>query len=91
MNSFEEIPNNPFLPGYPIYPSNFVGRKNEVETIIRYLPRVIKQGIPEHFFITGRRGMGKTSFIQYVASIAEKDYNMILFILIMKDQILLRN
>ena len=77
MRSIEEIPNNPYLPGYPIYPSNFVGRDNDVETILRYLPRVIQQGIPEHFFITGKRGMGKTSFIQYVASIVEKDYNMI--------------
>ena len=77
MWSIEEIPNNPFLPGYPIYPSNFVGRSKDVETILRYLPRVIRQGIPEHFFITGKWGMGKTSFIQYVASIVEKDYNMI--------------
>lgn len=77
MRSIEEIPNNPFLPGYPIYPSNFVGRTADVKTILRYLPRVIQQGIPEHFFITGKRGMGKTSFIQYVASIVEKDYDMI--------------
>ena len=77
MRSIEEVPNNPFLPGYPIYPSNFVGRKEDVKTILRYLPRVINQGIPEHFFITGKRGMGKTSFIQYVASIVEKEYNMI--------------
>ena len=77
MKSIEEFPNNPFLPGYPIYPSNFVGRKNDVDKILRYLPRVIKQGLPEHFFITGKRGMGKTSFIQYVANIAEKEYDMI--------------
>ena len=77
MRSIEEVPNNPFLPGYPIYPSNFVGRKKDVETILRYLPRVIQQGIPEHFFVTGKRGMGKTSFVQYVANIAEKDYDFI--------------
>ena len=77
MRSIEEIPNNPFLPGYPIYPSNFVGRNQDVETMLRYLPRVIQQGIPEHFFITGKRGMGKTSFVQYVANMAEKEYGMI--------------
>jgi len=79
MRSIDEIPNNPFLPGYPIYPSNFVGRRKDVETVLRYLPRVIRQGIPEHFFITGKRGMGKTSFVQYSASIAEKEYDMIPF------------
>ena len=77
MRSIEEVPNNPFLPGYPVHPNDFVGRKDDVETILRYLPRVINQGIPEHFFIIGKRGMGKTSFIQYVASIVEKEYNMI--------------
>ena len=55
MRSIEEFPNNPFLPSYPIYPNNFVGRKDEIEIILRYLPRVINQGIPEHFFITGKR------------------------------------
>ena len=77
MKSIDEIPNNPFIPGFPTPPSNFIGRSGDVEMILRYLPRVISHGIPEHFFITGKRGMGKTSFIRYVASIAKKDYNMI--------------
>lgn len=58
MWSIEEIPNNPFLPGYPIYPSNFVGRSKDVETILRYLPRVIQQGMPEHFFYHRKMGNG---------------------------------
>ena len=77
MRSIEEVPNNPFLPGHPINSGNFVGRNKEVETILRYMPRVIQQGIPEHFFITGKWGMGKTSFVQYVANRAQKEYAMI--------------
>jgi len=76
MNNFEELPNNPFLPGHPISPDNFFGRKDDITKIIRYFPRVVSQGIPEHFFVTGKRGMGKTSFVRYVARIAEEDYNM---------------
>lgn len=34
-------------------------------------------GTPEHFFITGKRGMGKTSFVQYVSRIAEDNFQMI--------------
>ena len=65
------------MPWHPVYPDDFIGRIKEVEMILRYLPCVIKQGIPEHFFIIGKRGMGKTSFIQYVACIVKKEYNMI--------------
>ena len=76
MNDFEELPNNPFLPGHPISPDGFFGRKEDIAKIIRYFPRVVTRGIPEHFFITGKRGMGKTSFVKYVARVAEDEYNM---------------
>ena len=33
--------------------------------------------MPEHFFITGKRAMGKTSFIQYVSRVAEDNFQMI--------------
>lgn len=76
MNNLEEILNNPFLPGHPVSSDSFIGRKEDVNKIIRYLPRVINKGLPEHFFITGNRGMGKTSFVKYVAQIAKNDYGM---------------
>ena len=77
MNDFEELPNNPFLPGHPISADSFFGRKEDIDKITRYFPHVISQGIPEHFFITGKRGMGKTSFVKYMAKIAEDEYNML--------------
>ncbi len=33
--------------------------------------------MPKHFFITGKKGMGKTSFVRYVARQAEDNYQMI--------------
>jgi len=75
--TLDEFPDTPFEPGRPVLPSNFKGRRKECMKIIRYLPGVIRNGTPEHFFITGKRGMGKTSFIQYVSRIAEYNFQMI--------------
>ena len=68
MRGLEKVHNNQL---------NSIHPDKDADRILRYLPRVINQGIPEHFFITGKRGMTKTSFIQYVASIAKKEFNMI--------------
>ena len=76
MNNLEDIPNNPFTPHHPVTSDNFIGRQEDVIKILRYLPRVLNQGLPEHFFVTGNRGMGKTSFVRYVSEIAEDEYNM---------------
>ena len=73
----DDFPDTPFEPGRPVSPSNFKGRRNDCIKIIRYLSGVIRNGLPEHFFITGKRGMGKTSFVQYVSSIAEDNFQMI--------------
>lgn len=75
--TLNDFPDTPFEPGRPVSPSNFKGRRNDCIKIIRYLQGVIKYGTPEHFFITGKRGMGKTSFIQYVSRIAEDNFQMI--------------
>ena len=76
MNLWEDYPNNPFLPGHPVSQDYFIGRKDEVNKLVRYLPRVIEKGLPEHFFIVGKRGMGKTSFINYISNIANEKYDM---------------
>ncbi|MBQ6345398.1 MAG: ATP-binding protein [Methanobrevibacter sp.] len=75
--TIDDFPDTPFEPGRPVSPSNFKGRRNDCIKIIRYIPGVIKKGMPEHFFITGKRGMGKTSFIKYVSRIAEDNFQMI--------------
>ncbi|MBR6024925.1 MAG: orc1/cdc6 family replication initiation protein [Methanobrevibacter sp.] len=77
MDLTTEFPDSPFEPGHPVSPDKFKGRKNDIIKIIRYLPRVINKGTPEHFFITGKRGMGKTSFVKYIGSLAEDNYQMV--------------
>lgn len=49
-----------FQPKQPVNPDRFKGRQQTIEEIIRYFPGVLS-GQPRHFFITGKRGMGKTS------------------------------
>ena len=75
---FEEVfPDSPFEPWRPVSPEKFKGRVKDRDKILRKVPHVIKQGRSEHFFITGKRGMGKTSFINYVSRVAEDEYHMI--------------
>lgn len=75
---FEDVfPDSPFEPWRPVSPEKFKGRVKDRDKILRKVPHVIKQGRAEHFFITGKRGMGKTSFINYVSRVAEDEYHMI--------------
>jgi len=57
-------PLNPFDPSHPIAPGRFVGRAKEIGELIAAL-RHAKKGRPRHFLITGDRGAGKTSFLDY--------------------------
>lgn len=76
--AFEEVfPDSPFEPGRPVSPRKFKGRLEDTQIILRQIPRAIRDGMPEHFFITGKKGMGKTSFVRYVARQAEDNFKMI--------------
>ena len=71
------FPESPFEPGHHVSPDNFKGREEDIVKIIRYIPKIINQGIPEHFFIIGKRGMGKTSFVKYVGNKVEEEFHML--------------
>lgn len=69
MNTnIQDFPESPFEPGHPVSPNKFKGRKKDMIKIIRQLPKVKNQGVPAHFFITGKRGMGKTSFVKFLST-----------------------
>lgn len=57
-------PLNPFDPSNPISPGRFVGRAREIGELVAALQHA-KHGRPRHFLITGDRGAGKTSFLDY--------------------------
>lgn len=67
---------SPFQPGFPVSPDNFKGRRKSIKKILRYFPNA-KKGEVQHFFLTGKRGMGKTSLAQYVQNTLEINHDVI--------------
>ena len=65
-----------FQPGQPVSPDRFEGREDIIKEILKYFPAV-RSGNPQHFFITGKRGMGKTSLANYISDFAHNNYSMV--------------
>ena len=61
---------NPFNPRTPVNPDMFVGRLREIERLEAGLVQA-KFGSPNHFMLTGERGIGKTSLLLYLRFVAE--------------------
>lgn len=74
MDQFNKI--SPFQPEEPVEPEKFEGRNIIIERNLPYLYQSAN-GDPTHFFIKGKRGMGKTSLASYFKDIAERKYKMV--------------
>lgn len=61
---------NPFSPNAPVNPGMFVGRLEELVRLERCLLQTAT-GHPTNFLITGERGIGKTSLLNYIKHVAE--------------------
>src|SRR5208337_518286 len=64
---------NPFTPGLPIDPKQFVGRKEEIRLFQQSLEQC-SYGNPQNLAIMGERGIGKSSLLRKFESIV-KDQN----------------
>lgn len=60
---------NPFIPYQPVDPNQFIGREKEIRELELALLHA-KQEQQRHFLITGDRGIGKTSFLDYIRGTA---------------------
>jgi Cdc6-like AAA superfamily ATPase len=60
---------NPFRPNSMVNVGMFVGRIDEIRTIEQCLFQA-KNGNPQHFLVQGERGIGKSSLLYYVETIA---------------------
>jgi len=67
---------SPFTPGIPVPAELFVGRAAEIEKIRRYA-RQACSGRLENVFLTGDRGIGKSSLAQFVKELCGKECNML--------------
>lgn len=65
----------PFQPSNPVRPENFKGRSDIIHKIIRYIPNALNNEA-QHFFLTGNKGMGKTSISDYIINYVEDEYNL---------------
>ncbi|GJM09707.1 MAG: hypothetical protein DHS20C11_19830 [Lysobacteraceae bacterium] len=63
-----QVPLNPFIPHQPVKPDEFVGRSAEIFDLEQCLSHA-KNGTPRHFLLTGDRGIGKTSLMDYLRSV----------------------
>ncbi|MBR0471065.1 MAG: AAA family ATPase [Methanosphaera sp.] len=66
---------SPFEPGKPAPPDLFIGRRNTITKILRNIPKV-KKGNTQHFFLTGKRRMGKTSVTEYIKRYVKNNYDI---------------
>ncbi|MDQ3798536.1 MAG: ATP-binding protein [Acidobacteriota bacterium] len=63
---------NPFKPNSPISSGMFVGRLEELDKLETHLLQT-RAGSPSNFMITGERGIGKSSLLNFVKAVAEGD------------------
>ena len=57
---------SPFQPEHPVAPDRFMGRRDTINKILRYVNTALK-GETQHFFLTGKKRMGKTSVADFVS------------------------
>jgi len=66
----------PFTPGQRVPLDLFVGRANTIEKIMDYIKRPAAGG-QEHIFLSGERGIGKTSLAQYLTGPVQREANLL--------------
>ncbi|MCD4843618.1 MAG: ATP-binding protein [Methanosarcinales archaeon] len=68
--------NSPFTPGIPVPIDYFIGRTSEIKRIDRAILQT-STGRNENIFLTGERGIGKSSLAALTRYIAEEKYQLI--------------
>lgn len=67
---------SPFTPGNPVPVELFIGRKEKIDEVIRYI-RQISAGKQENIFLSGERGIGKSSFASFIRHLVGSRYNIL--------------
>ncbi len=78
MSDIIKEESSPFMPGKPVSPELFSGRKKQMEILERCIRETSSMpGKQTNIFMIGERGIGKSSLASYIHSIAEKKYTML--------------
>ena len=67
---------SPFEPEKPVSPETLEGRDEIIKDYVKYVPLAIN-GDPQHFYLYGNRGVGKSSLSSYLIEYAKLRYNMV--------------
>jgi len=76
MASIREKEPSPFTPGSPAPPEMFVGRRADVEELLRYARQACSKR-HESVFLSGDRGIGKSSLAAFVRQLCADQMNML--------------
>lgn len=68
---------SPFTPGQPVPAEFFVGRLPELERLRKRVERAASRGTVEVAFLSGERGIGKSSLASFLRVMAERDLRAI--------------
>lgn len=76
MTGFTKPETSPFTPGQPVPADLFVGRQEQIEALLRKA-RDAASGRLSVAFLTGERGIGKTSLAQFASWIAREEHGLL--------------
>jgi AAA+ ATPase superfamily predicted ATPase len=68
---------SPFTPGVPVPLEFFVGRASELQEIIQHVGKSVSQNSLERVFVSGDRGIGKSSLCRMGITISEEQHNVL--------------
>ena len=76
MTPFTKPETSPFTPGQPVPADLFVGREEQVRGLLEKA-RAAQTGRLQVGFLTGERGIGKTSLARVAARVSEQEYGLL--------------
>jgi AAA+ ATPase superfamily predicted ATPase len=68
---------SPFTPGVPVPIEFFIGREKEITEVVTHVAKSASMKTLERIFITGERGIGKSSLCRMALRIAEEKHEVI--------------